>query len=140
MATLRELLALQEQGTEKKPMRKSLGEEHHIQCAEVRYMRAKHPELSHIFFAVPNGQKRTARQTAWLKEEGMVPGVSDMILLRPNSLHGYLCIENKTEKGKQSPEQLLFQQSVEQNGGKYVIARSLDEFIKYIEQYLNGEL
>lgn len=111
-----------------------------MQCSEVRYMRAKHPDLNHIFFAVPNGQKRTSRQTQWLKDEGLVPGVSDMILLRPNSLHGYLCVENKTEKGKQSEEQVLFQDAVEGNGGKYVIVRSLDEFMKTIEQYLNGEL
>lgn len=140
MATLAELLAMQEKGIEKKPRKKSLNEEHFMQCAEVRYMRAKHPDLSHIFFSVPNGTKRTAKQTDWLKDEGLVPGVSDMILLKPNSLHGYLCIENKTPKGKQSPEQVLFQEAVEKNGGKYIIIRSLDEFMKAIEQYLNGEL
>lgn len=127
-------------GITKKPRKRSLGEEHALQCSEVRYMRAKHPDLSHIFFAVPNGQKRTSRQTAWLHEEGMVNGVSDMILLRPNSKHGYLCIENKTPKGRQSPEQVLFQKAVEKNGGIYVIVRSLDEFIHTIENYLNGEL
>lgn len=140
MATLAELLAMQEKGIEKKPRKRSLNEEHRLQCAEVRYMRAKHPDLSHIWFCVPNGQKRTSLQTEWLKDEGLVPGVSDMILLKPNSLHGYLCIENKTPKGKQSPEQVLFQQAVEKNGGKYIIIRSLDEFMKAIEQYLNGEL
>jgi len=141
MATLKELLAMQDKGIEKKkPRKRSLNEEHYMQCAEVRYMRAKHPDLSHIFFSVPNGTKRTTLQTQWLKEEGLVPGVSDMILLKPNSQHGYLCIENKTPKGKQSPEQVLFQEAVEQNGGKYIIIRSLDEFMKAIEQYLNGEL
>ena len=132
---------MQDKGIEKKkPRKRFLNEEHYMQCAEVRYMRAKHPDLSHIFFSVPNGTKRTTLQTQWLKEEGLVPGVSDMILLKPNSLHGYLCIENKTPKSKQSPEQVLFQEAVEQNGGKYIIIRSLDEFMKAIEQYLNGEL
>lgn len=140
MATLRELLAMQEKGMCKKERKKSLNEEHYMQCSQVRYMRAKHPDLSHVFFAVPNGQKRTARQTSWLKEEGMVPGVSDMILLKPNSLHGYLCIENKSASGHQSTEQVLFQEAVEKNGGKYALVRSLDEFIHVIEQYLNGEL
>ena len=140
MATLNELLAMQDKGIEKKPRKRSLNEEHFMQCAEVRYMRAKHPDLSHIFFSVPNGTNRTSQQTQWLKDEGLVPGVSDMILLKPNSLHGYLCIENKTPKGRQSPEQVLFQEAVERNGGKYIVIRSLDEFMKAIEQYLNGEL
>lgn len=140
MATLNELLAMQDKGIEKKPRKRSQNEEHYMQCAEVRYMRAKHPDLSHIFFSVPNGTKRTSQQTQWLKDEGLVPGVSDMILLKPNSLHGYLCIENKTQKGRQQPEQVLFQEAVERNGGKYIVIRSLDEFLNAIEKYLNGEL
>lgn len=131
---------MQDKGIEKKPRKRSLNEEHYLQCAEVRYMRAKHPDLSHIFFSCPNGGKRTSLQAQWLKDEGLVPGVSDMILLKPNHLHSYLCIENKTPKGRQSPEQVLFQEAVEKNGGKYIIIRSLDEFMKAIEQYLNGEL
>lgn len=140
MATLRELLAMQDAGEEKKPRKHSSNEEHRLQVSEVRYMHAKHPELKYLFFAVPNGQKRTSLQTQWLKDEGLVPGVSDMILLKSNSLHCYLCIENKTATGRQSEEQHHFQQKVEMVGGKYIIIRSLDEFIKAIEQYLNGEL
>lgn len=138
--TLEELLALDAKGVKKKPRKRSTNEEHQLQCSEVRYMKAMHPELGHIFFCVPNGQKRNAMQATWLHDEGMVNGVSDMILLKPNSKHGYLCVENKTEKGKQSAEQVLFQDAVEKNGGKYVIIRSLDEFMKTIESYLNGEL
>lgn len=138
--TIDELLKLEKKGELKKPHKRSSYKEHQLQCSEVRYIRGVHPELVRVFVCVPNGQKRTALQTQWLKEEGMVPGVSDMVLLRPNSKHGYLCIENKTDKGKQSPEQVLFQESVEKNGGKYIVIRSLDEFMKAIEQYLNGEL
>ena len=130
MATLEELLEKARCGELKKPRKRSLNEEHQLQCAEVRYMRGVHRDLSHVFFCVPNGQKRTSRQAAWLHEEGLVNGVSDM----------NLCIENKTMKGKQSAEQKIFQQEVEKHGGKYVIIRSLDEFIETIESYLNGEL
>lgn len=140
METLREILALQDKDIKEKQRRHSLNEEHKMQCAQVRYMQAKYPELKYLFFAVPNGQKRTTRQAAWLKMEGMVPGVSDMILLMPNARHPYLCIENKTAKGKQSPEQIAFQHAVEQNGGKYIVVRSLDEFIENIEHYLHGEI
>lgn len=120
--------------------KRSTYDEHNLQAAEVRYIRGVHPDLSGVFFAVPNGQKRTSRQTSWLKEEGLLNGVSDMILLHRTSQHGFLCIENKTPKGKQSPEQKVFQAEAERHGGKYIIIRSLDEFIQSIEQYLNGEL
>lgn len=122
-----------------KARKRSTNEEHKLQCSEVSYMRATHPELERVFFAVPNGQKRTDRQTAWLHEEGMVNGVSDIILLLPNKFYPYLCIENKTPKGKQSPEQKLFQSAVESQGGKYVIVRSLDDFKELIEQYLKDK-
>lgn len=121
-----------------KARKSSTNEEHKMQCSQIRYMRATHPELERVCFAVPNGQKRTNRQTAWLHEEGMVNGVSDIILLKPNKFYPYLCIENKTPKGKQTPEQKLFQKAVESQGGEYVIVRSLDEFINIIEDYLKN--
>lgn len=138
MATFQELLAKQQQ--EGKQRKRATYDEHRLQCSEVSYIRSAHPSLARVFFAVPNGGKRTSAQTSWMHAEGMVNGVSDMILLRPNSLHGYLCIENKTPKGKQRGDQILFQQAVEQNGGLYVIVRSLDQFIQVINQYLNGEI
>ena len=38
------------------------------------------------------------------------------------------------------PEQRVFQHEIERHGGKYIIIRSLDEFIQAIDNYLNGEL
>lgn len=140
MPTLAQLLAMQDEGEDKKPRKRSTYDEHNLQCAEVRYIRGVYPDLSGVFFCVPNGQKRTARQTAWLKEEGLLPGASDMLLLKSTSQYGFLCIENKTPKGKQSSEQKVFQFEVERHGGKYIIVRSLDEFITSIDKYLNGEL
>lgn len=131
---------MEEEGNGKKPRRRSTYDEHHLQASEVRYIRGVRPDLSGVFFCIPNGQKRTSRQTAWLKEEGLLPGASDMILLKSTSQYGFLCIENKTPKGKQSPEQKVFQYEVERHGGKYIIVRTLDEFMKAITDYLNGEL
>ena len=134
MPTLNELLEMEKQG--KKPRKPSANVEHQLQCSEVSYFRAKPPKLSRLFFAVPNGQKRTEAQTAWLHAEGMVNGVADMILLVPNRMFSFLCIENKTKSGRQSPDQRLFQQAVQDSGGMYVIIRSIDEFITTIESYL----
>lgn len=125
---------------DKKIRKRSSYDEHNLQAAEVRYIRGVHPDLEGVFFAVPNGGKRTSQQAAWLKEEGMKAGVSDMILLKSTSQSCFLCIENKTPKGQQEPEQKVFQFEVERHGGKYIIVRSIDEFMKAIDNYLNGEL
>ena len=60
---------LEEEG--KKIRKRSSYDEHNLQAAEVRYIRAVYPDLEGVFFAVPNGGKRTSRQAAWLKEEVM---------------------------------------------------------------------
>lgn len=139
MATSREIKAkLQQEG--KKIRKQASYDEHNLQAAEVRYIRGVYPDLEGVFFAVPNGGKRNSRQAAWLKEEGMKAGVSDMILLKRTSQYGFLYIENKTPKGRQESEQKVFQFDVERHGGKYIIVRSIDEFIKAIDNYLNGEL
>ncbi len=52
------------------------------------------------------------------------PGGADLIGL----WHGrFVAIEIKTETGRQSPDQKLFQRLIEAKGGEYVILRSVDE-------------
>ena len=63
---------------------------------------------------------------ARLKAMGMVAGVSDMIYLRYD--RAPLCLEFKTEVGRQSPEQVRWQQVAESLGCEYRIIRSFDEF------------
>lgn len=139
MASYSEIKAkLQQEG--KKIRKRSSYDEHNLQAAEVRYIRWAYPDLEGVFFAVPNCGKRTIRQAAWLKEEGMKAGVSDMLFLKRTSRYGFLCIENKTPKGRQEPEQKVFQYEVERHGGKYIIVRSIDEFIQAIDNYLKGKL
>ena len=71
-----------------------------------------------------------------MKAEGVTAGVADLLLLVPNTSHHGLCVEMKTEKGKQQPTQKEWQTKVERVGYKYVICRSLDDFIQVIEEYL----
>lgn len=136
--TVKQLMEMRAKGLPIKPRRSSRQLEHSLQRSEVSYMRAMHRDLLGVFFAVPNGQQRTTSQTAWLHEEGMLNGVSDMLLLKPNHSHGCLCIENKTKSGQQRPEQRRFQQATESAGNKYVICRSLDDFIREVEDYLSN--
>lgn len=124
-------------------------EEHNIQVACVRWFNLQWPEYRGLLFAVPNGGARSKATAGKLKAEGVVPGVADLILLVPKTdlvnVNGFvgilprynaLCIEMKTEKGHQSPEQMEWQRKVESHGYKYAVCHSLDEFMAVVNGYL----
>ena len=117
--------------------KKPSDEEHILQCSCVRWFRLAHRNLSGLLYAVPNGGKRDQRTGAYLKAEGVLAGVSDLNLDVPNKDYHGLRIEMKTQKGKQQESQQTFQINVENQGYKYAICRSLDEFIKVVEMYLS---
>lgn len=43
----------------------------------------------------------------------------------------------KTDKGRQSEAQREWQRLIEADGYKYVVARSIEDFIKVVNDYLN---
>lgn len=119
-------------------------EEHQIQCACVRWFAYQYPQYKGLLFAIPNGSYRSKATAGKLKAEGVFPGVADLILLVPLVIdvpkeivifHGF-CIELKTKQGRQSPEQKEWQEKVEAQGYKYAVVRSLEDFIKQINDYL----
>lgn len=111
--------------------------EHRLQCACVRWFRLAYPQHRHNLFAVPNGGYRTPATAAKIKAEGALPGVSDLILLIARGGYHGLLIELKTDKGRQSEAQREWQRLIEADGYKYVVVRSIEEFIKVVEAYLN---
>lgn len=111
--------------------------EHRLQCACVRWFRIVYPQHHHNLFAVPNGGYRTPTTAAKIKAEGALPGVSDLILLIARGGYHGLLIEMKTEKGRQSETQKEWQILIEADGYKYVVVRSIEEFIKVVCDYLN---
>lgn len=120
-----------------KPRKKQRHREHDLQVSFVRWFNYHHPELRGRLFAVPNMGHRSKLTGRLFKEEGMVAGVSDLIFLKRNKHFGALLIETKTDKGKQSESQKIWQENVcKDNEFKYVICRSLDDFIKEIESFL----
>lgn len=86
-----------------------------------------------LIFAVPNGSTRHIAEALKLKETGLMPGVSDLIVLLPDQKTFF--IELKTDIGKQSEAQKDFQYKVELLGFQYKIIRSLNEF----ESWLNKQ-
>lgn len=121
----------------KKNRKKPDDEEHRIQSACVKWFNFQYPKLQKTLFAIPNGGRRDALTGAKLKEEGVIPGVADLILLKGNRFYGSLCIEMKTLTGDQKTAQKVWQKKIEAAGNKYVICRSLDDFIREVTNYFN---
>lgn len=111
-------------------------EEHRIQTAMVNWFRLQYPKMRHNLFAVPNGGRRDAVSGARLKAEGVLAGVADLILLKSNRFYGALLIETKTRAGKQRESQKEWEAKITADGYKYVIVRSLDDFMKEVKSYL----
>ena len=89
---------------------------------------------------MPNGGFRNPKTAGDIKDEGVVAGVSDLILLVKNKRYGALLIEMKAPGKYQRPVQKQWEKIVTAKGEyKYVVCRSLDEFIKVITEYLNDQ-
>ena len=109
--------------------------ESQIQRNIVKWFRLKYPR--YIISAIPNGGARQAREAAILKQEGVLAGFADLILIADNSV---LFVEVKTEKGRQSERQKDFQKRVNLLGFEYIIVRSLNDFISSTEKWLKSRL
>lgn len=80
------------------------------------------------------------RAGAKRKAMGVRAGFPDLVLLRPSGGCPFLCVELKTRTGRQSATQREYQRQVEAVGGRYVVVRSVDEFISVMETYMAGEV
>lgn len=114
-------------------------EEHNMQVACVCWFRMQYSVRSALLFAVPNGGRRDRVTGAKLKAEGTLAGVADMLLLCPSSRYHGLCIEFKTQKGRQSEAQKTFQRKVEGAGYAYCVVRSIGDFMNVVAAYFRGE-
>lgn len=110
--------------------------ERQIQIKCVSWFRLRYPEASRVFMAIPNGSARNPWTAKNLKDEGVLSGAPDLVLLVPR--HGYasLCIEMKKAGGRQSESQKTFQEAAKEFKNKYVVCYSFDEFQRVVEDYL----
>jgi hypothetical protein len=84
--------------------------------------------------AVPNGGRRSPREAAILKAEGVSRGVPDWLCFRPGHMpHGTSCVglaiefKRPDKRTKPTPEQLAWHQQLTACGWRVEIARSADE-------------
>jgi hypothetical protein len=78
-----------------------------------------------IWYAVPNGEARSATTGARLKKSGVRPGVADIALVLPPGQAAFM--ELKWKAGKLSPAQKKFQADCETSGALHAVARTSDE-------------
>jgi hypothetical protein len=110
--------------------------ERQIQIRCVSWFRARYPEASKVFFAIPNGSARNPWTAKNLKDEGVLSGAPDLVLLVPRNGYASLCIEMKKAGGRQSESQRAFEEAAKAYKNKYVVCYSVEEFQRVCEDYL----
>ena len=110
--------------------------EDNMQIACVSWFMHQYHSYAFLLHHSPNGGARSESEGARFKEMGVRKGFPDLILLIPNRHHPYLCLELKTDKGRQSESQRYYQQLVTEAGGLYVVIRSKEEFASTVKAYL----
>ena len=64
---------------------------------------------------------------------GSYKGIADLYALKDGQ---HVWIEVKTDRGRQSEYQEQFEQDIRDHGGRYIVARGIED----IEKYLKGEM
>ena len=105
-------------------------EESRLQRLCVRWFRLTQKEA--LIFAVPNGGSRNIKEAGILKAEGVLAGVSDLLVMFRDKV---LFIEMKTATGRQSKEQKAFAEQVKGLGFAYYLCRTFEEFQKIIKEH-----
>lgn len=104
----------------------------------VKWMCFKHPNLSPLFFAIPNGMwAKNIHVAVKQKREGLKAGVFDTFLMKPNKKFCGLWIEFKIGKNKMSENQKTFKDLAQDQGYGTALVYSFDEFTTTINNYIN---
>lgn len=103
-----------------------------IEC--VKWFRYQYPNL--ILFHIPNGGRRDEITAQIMKAEGVLPGVSDLLLMEPRNNFTGMFIEMKFDKNGLTQDQIKFFLAAEKRKYKCVVCKTVDSFMKEIETYL----
>jgi hypothetical protein len=102
-----------------------------------------YPLTRGLLYHIPNGGLRTPLEASRFKAMGVVPGIPDFCLAihsiaYPESHYSALYIEMKTDKGRESTEQLQIHKTLREAGNRVETVRSFEEFQTLILEYLKG--
>lgn len=88
-------------------------------------------------FSVPNGARLKITQARKAKREGMLSGCSDLIILLPKRAI-FVEVKNPNGKGRQSPTQKEFEQTVTKLGFEYKIWSKWEQVQEFVKECLCG--
>lgn len=90
--------------------------------------------------AIPNGGRRSPREAALMKAEGVTAGVPDWMLFVPNATSTGLALEfkNPTGSGRVSPAQAEFHTLLQAHGWAVHIVKSAHEAWDVLTRYLHA--
>lgn len=121
---------------ETRRMRRRIESELQIAC--VTWFSLQYPKIARLLLHPANGGKRGKSEGGIFKAMGVRAGVPDLILLYGSSGYHSLGIELKTDKGRQGPNQKEYMELMQENHSKYVVVRSIGEFMMEIRKYMEG--
>lgn len=115
--------------------------ESQIQQDCIKVFAAQYPVLYQegMLFHIANEGIRLGKMGARVKKEGVVRGVADLCLCIPRGGYGALYIEMKKPGSYQRPEQKEWQRNCEKYGNRYVVCKSVEEFMSVVKKYLSGQ-
>jgi hypothetical protein len=111
-------------------------EEHDNQVTLFKWFYLNPATRGLTMFAIPNAHIRTPRQGAWVKAEGMMPGVPDIFLMEARGGYHGLFIEMKSTKGKPNDRQIAFRNKAHMKKYCSVFCFSFENAKREIEDYL----
>ncbi|MFA6315771.1 MAG: VRR-NUC domain-containing protein [Candidatus Paceibacterota bacterium] len=114
-------------------------EEHYNQSLVVKWFRANPKTRKYLIYAIPNAFRRTIRQGAWMKDEGMTAGIPDLCI--PHASNGFngMYIEMKRKNEKNTDLQSAIQNQLLNDGYCVVVCDSFENAKNCIEFYLEKE-
>lgn len=112
-------------------------EEQTLQTECVRWFRLQYRQYEKLLFSIPNGYYKSRITAIKAKAEGLTAGVADLCLAIPRGGYGALYIEMKQKGNYQQPNQKAWQSECERVGNKYVVCKSIYEFMREINAYMS---
>lgn len=90
-----------------------------------------------FFFHPPNGGYRLKSTGGRLKSEGVIAGVSDLVILEPRGAYHGLMIELKVGRNTLSLAQIDYLRKCWKKGYSVAVCYNFDAFKKVVDKYLD---
>lgn len=109
--------------------------EHREQVATVAWFRFQYPQG--LIYAIPNSARRSPRQGAWMKAEGLSAGVPDLCIPMPRGKYHGLYIEMKAGKNKPTPAQVDWMNKLIEQGYCCKVCYGYEDGVREIKEYMS---